>query len=257
MIPEPGVALRCLSAGLLGFALGCVLLHDSVAGDQLVAQDPAVTMAAQLIQPKLPRQQIMLPFAPSAAAPPSFVRGLGRPGLLPSGDALRRQTITAAAPEKMRMPNKGRLQPKIPVPEVDKDNEEFVVFVRSKMLPAWVPCTMIKGTSVANQLVKSINTQLSKDTLLRNIGESVYSNSKDLLKGATRAAPNLAYARAIEYGFKVRDKSKPEEWYKPVDIIVIPPKDQLPKAPLEGVGKVFDNVKDGMSKVFGGGGGRR
>merc|ERR1719181_2550362 len=141
-----------------------------------------------------------------------------------------------------------KMRPKIPNPPVDPDNEEFVVFVRSKRFGPWVPCTMVKGSSVANQLVKAIDQQLSRDTLIRNVGTSVYENQKDLMKGAVKAAPNLAVASAVEFGFKVRDKTKPEEWYMPKDIIVLPPKDDLPKAPLDGVGNAIDNVKDSFSK---------
>jgi hypothetical protein len=154
--------------------------------------------------------------------------------------------------ERKRNPKSAsqRLQPKIPNPPVDPENEEFVVFIRSKRFGPWVPCTMVKGSAVANNLVKAIDQQLSKDTLIRNVGTSIYENSKDLLKGAVKMQPSLAVANEVEYGFKVRDKTKPEDWYKAVDIIPIPPKDQLPKAPLDGVGEAVDNVKESFSKMF-------
>merc|ERR1719326_2268979 len=126
--------------------------------------------------------------------------------------------------------------PQIPVPEVDPDNEEFVIFLRSVKSPMWVPCTMIKGNAAANQLVKGAGEEgLQRNTLIRSLGESVYGNEKELLKAAKKMSTALTYAKEFVYGFKIRDKSKPERWYVPEDIIVLPPKDQLPEAPLQGV----------------------
>lgn len=47
----------------------------------------------------------------------------------------------------MRIGNaKGRPQmPSMPpAPPVDPDNEEFVIFVRSKKLPSWAPLTLVR-----------------------------------------------------------------------------------------------------------------
>lgn len=174
----------------------------------------------------------------------------------------RGRTVVHAKQERNRPPGMkrgGKMgqggQPQIPTPPVDPDNEEFVIFVRSKSLPMWVPCTMIKGTSAANQLVKQfgqIGQNLAKDTLVRNIGESVYGNSKELIKAARKSSLNLKYATAFEFGFKIRDKTKPTDWFIPKDIIVLPPKDQLPQAPLAGAQNALSNVKDSLSNMFGG-----
>jgi hypothetical protein len=165
--------------------------------------------------------------------------------------------MEAQGREKNRQPKQGRMpggmtmMPKIPNPPVDPENEEFVVFVRSAKIGQWVPATMVKGSAAANTLVKSMDSQqLSKDTLIRNIGESVYSNKKELMKGAAKSQPMLRMATEVQFGFKVRNKGKPEEWYRPVDIIILPPEGQLPKAPLSEVGDTVDKVKEGFQNMF-------
>jgi len=166
----------------------------------------------------------------------------------------RSHTVVAGkGRERMGGPGRQRGGPEIPIPPVDPDNEEFVIFVRSKKLQMWVPCTMIKGTNAANQLVKSLGDtgkSLQKDTLIRSLGESVYGNQKELLKAAKKSSPMLGYAKEFEFGFKVRDKTNPKEWYIPKQIVIIPPKDELPEAPLAGATKAFDSVKDSIGNMF-------
>jgi hypothetical protein len=62
-----------------------------------------------------------------------------------------------------------------PTPPVDPDNEEFVVFVRAKKLPRWIPFTIVKGGTQANLLVKAMNGNFGKEfysnTLINNIAQ--------------------------------------------------------------------------------------
>lgn len=201
------------------------------------------------------------PAVSRGVAMPFQLRHTGQPGISSSGlEPVRRGDLTVPQGKKrenlaikFRVYNKRPKQADIPSPPVDPDNEEFVIFVRSKKLPIWTPATLIKGTAAANQLVKSLSDEnsLQKDTLIRSIGESVYSNAKDLMKAAKRSSKALQFATEVEFGFKIRDKNNPKEWYFPKDIIILPPEDQLPKAPLDGVGKAFDNVKESVSNLFG------
>eukprot|EP00746_Dinoflagellata_sp_MGD_P165716 gnl/MRDRNA2_/MRDRNA2_95154_c0_seq1.p1 gnl/MRDRNA2_/MRDRNA2_95154_c0~~gnl/MRDRNA2_/MRDRNA2_95154_c0_seq1.p1 ORF type:complete len:289 (-),score=57.88 gnl/MRDRNA2_/MRDRNA2_95154_c0_seq1:113-979(-) len=165
----------------------------------------------------------------------------------------RSHTVVAAKRERMKGGGQGQRRPEIPIPPVDPDNEEFVIFVRSKKLQMWVPCTMIKGTNAANQLVKSLGDtgkSLQKDTLIRSLGESIYGNQKELLKAAKKSSPMLGYAKEFEFGFKVRDKSNPKDWYIPKQIVTIPPEGELPEAPLAGATKAFDSVKESITNMF-------
>merc|ERR1712176_682878 len=58
-----------------------------------------------------------------------------------------------------------------PTPDIDPDNEEFVVFCRSAMIGNWIPCTMIKGNSATNELVKQFlgdtGASMARDTMIR------------------------------------------------------------------------------------------
>lgn len=168
----------------------------------------------------------------------------------------RDRTIVAAKREVQRAPKQGRAnqRPDIPVPPVDEENEEFIIFVRSKKIPFWTPCTMIKGNSAVNQLVKSLpgdgGKSLQRDTMMRNIGESIYGNSKDLIKAAKKMSKGLQYATEFEWAFKIRDKNKPAEWYVSKDLTIVPPQDELPKAPLDDAKNAFEGVKEGFQNMF-------
>lgn len=98
-----------------------------------------------------------------------------------------------------------------PTPPVDPDNAEFIIFVRSKKLPSWIPFTLIKSGATANVLVKTLETtpdnQTVKDTLIRNIGNALYGDDYAKINAqAKRLLPQLKFAKELEYGFKIRDK---------------------------------------------------
>jgi hypothetical protein len=176
-----------------------------------------------------------------------------KPGVSSSIESIKPRNLPiVAARERTRPPGMNRQRPQIPCPPVDPDNEEFVIFVRSTKLMMWVPCTMIKGTQAANQLVKSLGDEksLQKDTLIRSLGESIYGNQKELLKAAKKSSPMMGYAKEFDFGFKVRDKNNPQEWYLPKDIVILPPEDQLPEAPLQGATNAFNSVKSSISNMF-------
>ena len=50
------------------------------------------------------------------------------------------------------------------LPPIDPDNEQFIVYVRSKRgLKSWLPLNVITGGSTANTLVKGLESNLSKE----------------------------------------------------------------------------------------------
>jgi hypothetical protein len=50
------------------------------------------------------------------------------------------------------------------LPPVDPDNEQFVIYVRSKKgLKTWFPLNVVTGGSTANTLVKGLDSNLSKE----------------------------------------------------------------------------------------------
>lgn len=134
-----------------------------------------------------------------------------------------------------------------PTPPVDPDNAEFVIFVRSKKLPKWVPLSIVKGGTAANMLIKSLESDLGNklygQTLVRNIGQALYKDKAAVERSIRSQYPPLKDVKEFEYGFKIRDKENPAKWYVADSIKVIPPEEELG-------GTVLDNVKDFFDTGF-------
>lgn len=112
---------------------------------------------------------------------------------------------------------------------------------------------------------------MAKDTLIRNIGEAIYKDKKSVMKMVRaresplgQGLPHLAarasdannesvqvrkmgkaleVAKEVEFGFKIRDKSNPEQWWAAKDVILIPAEDNLPKLPMSDVGSKASDLK--------------
>ncbi|KAK9818246.1 hypothetical protein WJX72_009453 [[Myrmecia] bisecta] len=135
-------------------------------------------------------------------------------------------------------------QPQVPpTPPVDPDNAEFVLFVRSKKLPQWLPLSIVKGGSQANVLVKSLESEWGKKvfgkTLVRNLAAVVYQDQPQMEKMIRTQFPPLKNATEFEYGFKVRDKSNPKNWYVAEDITIFPAKEELGTTVVDNVRSFF------------------
>lgn len=140
-----------------------------------------------------------------------------------------------------------------PTPPVDPDNEEFVIFVRSKKLPQWVPLSVVKGGAAANMLVKGLDTEFMRETtvgtLVNNIGRAVYKDKDQIIASLRKAYPPFKEAKEFEWAFKIRERDDPKAWYLPKNLMNIPPEEELSaeKAPLEGVKDFFSNAFAGIS----------
>jgi len=154
------------------------------------------------------------------------------------------------------------------LPPIDPDNEQFVIYVRSKKgLKTWFPLNVVTGGSTANTLVKGLDSNLSKDvfsslsyyhfshtflqmalkSLTNNIGQALYKEQVQL-EEMVRKMPMLKSARELEYGFSVLDKENPNSMFKPSekDVYVIPPEEEtrMPaQEAAEGLKKIGDNFK--------------
>ncbi|CAL6301942.1 unnamed protein product [Bathycoccus prasinos] len=138
------------------------------------------------------------------------------------------------------------------LPPIDPDNEQFVIYVRSKKgLKTWFPLNVVTGGSTANTLVKGLDSNLSKDMALKsltnNIGQALYKEQVQL-EEMVRKMPMLKSARELEYGFSVLDKENPNSMFKPSekDVYVIPPEEEtrMPaQEAAEGLKKIGDNFK--------------
>ena len=63
-----------------------------------------------------------------------------------------------------------------------------------------------------------------------------------------RSLPMMKNFKDFEYGFKIRDKTRPNDWYFAENITVIPPPEELK-------GTVVDQVTSWFDRTFRGGGG--
>merc|ERR1719181_749157 len=125
----------------------------------------------------------------------------------------------------------------MPVPPVDPDNEEFIIFVRSAKNPIaqWFPFNIVIGGSSANAMVQQAEAEwVSKlnlkkffdDTLTKNIGKTIYADIDKITEVVTERVPMLKGATDFEFAYKVRDKSRPAAWVFTDGITVIPSEDE-------------------------------
>lgn len=116
-------------------------------------------------------------------------------------------------------------------PELDPENEEIVVFFRTKQVPQWTPFTIMKGGTTLNLLVKALKgsplgKERIKNTIRGNVAKALYRDEDNMLDEIRNAGSgNYKYAKEFEWAFKVRDKDVPEDWHKADSVILVPPKD--------------------------------
>jgi hypothetical protein len=118
--------------------------------------------------------------------------------------SLRAQTVapqrdvTVAAKGKTRMRQGGGRQQKAmlpPTPPVDPENEQFVIFVRAKVLPRWIPFSVVTGGLQANMLVKAMNGSFGKDFYKKSLVNSLGQVNFYLLRCGVCAWCVLVYGR--------------------------------------------------------------
>jgi hypothetical protein len=141
------------------------------------------------------------------------------------------------------------------MPPIDPDNEQFVIYVRSKKgFKSWYPLNVVTGGSTANTLVKGLESKLSKDlaltSLTNNIGQAIY---KDIiqLEEMCRRMPMLKAAKELEYGFMVLDKSDPSSMFRPPGekVWVIPPEEET-RMPAQKAAEGFAAAAEKVKKML-------
>jgi len=162
---------------------------------------------------------------------------------------MRDVSVAAKGKQTMRRgAEPGRVMRNIPpTPPVDPQNEEFVIFVRSKMQRTWLPMSMVKGGWQANAIIANQRNEFGKnlfgktldDTLTRNIASAIYQDKDKLEQKLRQQIPQLKATKIFEFGYKIRDRDTPDDWYKAEGITKIPPSEDIPKTPLENIGDWF------------------
>lgn len=108
----------------------------------------------------------------------------------------------------------------------------------------------MKGGWAANALVKGQENDLMKNmsggALVKNISEALYKEYDEVVKAVRENYPPLKRAKELEFGFKIRDKTKPDDWYKANGVQALLPREEVGKS-------VVDNVVSGVQGLFGGG----
>lgn len=142
------------------------------------------------------------------------------------------------------------------MPPVDPDNEQFVIYVRSKKgFKAWFPLNVVTGGSTANTLVKGLDSNLSRDmakkSLTNNIGQAIYKDA-DQLQEMCRRMPMLKAAKELEYGFMILDKKNPSSMFNPPaeSVFVIPPEDET-RMPAQKMAEGWQSAANTVKNILG------
>lgn len=125
---------------------------------------------------------------------------------------------------------------------------------KKKQFPQWFPLSVVKGGTTANMLVKSLDNdlgkKLAKETLVRNIGQVIYRDRKKIER-EVKQMPALKAFSDFDYGFKIRDKTNPKNWYiADKTVMLIPPEEELGKAPIDQAKEKLNEVSENVSNFF-------
>merc|ERR1712003_617482 len=134
--------------------------------------------------------------------------------------------------KKMNRQGKGMQQPQVSTPPIDPENEEFVLFARSKRsaLKNWYPFTIMVGGSQANVLVKAkeneFTEKLTGNTLAKTLGATLYKEKGKVVDMVKERVPYLKNAKEMEFAFKIRNKDKPASWMFTDGVEAIPDEEE-------------------------------
>ena len=121
---------------------------------------------------------------------------------------------------------------KVSTPPIDPENEEFVLFARSKRsaLKNWYPFTIMVGGSQANVLVKAkeneFTEKLTGNTLAKTLGATLYKEQDKVVGMVKERVPYLKNAKEMEFAFKIRNKDKPASWMFTDGVEAIPDEEE-------------------------------
>lgn len=75
--------------------------------------------------------------------------------------------------------------------------------------------------------------------------QAIYKDKEKIAQQIRDNMPGYKTFTEFEYGFKIRDKEKPDAWHEPDNIVLLPPEDEIPSNPVEG-------FKSSLGRLFGG-----
>mmetsp|Transcript_1469 Transcript_1469/g.2100 ORF Transcript_1469/g.2100 Transcript_1469/m.2100 type:complete len:223 (+) Transcript_1469:97-765(+) len=152
------------------------------------------------------------------------------------------QVMAKGRSQNRKLPGKGDPSGNFQLPPIDPDNPQFMLYVRSKMVPQWYPLSVVTGGSQAAAMVKmaegNFGKQFYTDALTRNVGGVIYKDMTQIRNLVFRSYPLLKKAKDLQWGYKLLDSENPRKSMMPTGVVLVPPEDEM-KAPMEdAVGKV-------------------
>ena len=74
--------------------------------------------------------------------------------------------------------------------------------------------------------------------------QEVYKDKMKIIRSIKDNMPGYKNFTEYEFGFKVRDKDRPESWIDADEVVILPEPEEVPEGPLEGlkasVGSLFN-----------------
>lgn len=72
----------------------------------------------------------------------------------------------------------------------------------------------------------------------------MYKDREKIDSSIRENLPGYEKYTEFEYGFKIRDKERPESWHEAEEVVLLPPEEDIPSGPLESlkqsVGSIFE-----------------
>ena len=104
--------------------------------------------------------------------------------------------------------------------------------------PAHSPCQAVHGwqhlTSSHGHLLTTLAAHM----------QEVYKDKMKIIRSIKDNMPGYKNFTEYEFGFKVRDKDRPESWIDADEVVILPEPEEVPEGPLEGlkasVGSLFN-----------------
>lgn len=145
------------------------------------------------------------------------------------------------------------MKKKLQIPEVDKENPQFVIFVRSSKVKMWYPLNIVSGGPLAKGLIAGLENDflkgLANGALLNSLQEVVYKDVDAVEKAARDTIKPLAAAKELTYGFKIMDANDPEGSVTPKGVKQIPLKGEESGGGFDGL-KTFAEGYKNLQKML-------
>ena len=177
------------------------------------------------------------------------VFAMARGGRTPPGAPPGSGSLTGGPPRGAQRMMKKKME----VPEVDTENPQFVIFVRSAKVKMWYPLNMVSGGPLAKGLLKGMDNDFLKGmasgALVTSLRDAIYKDIEATENAARKEIKPLAGAKKLVFGYKVLDPSDPEGSIMPKGVKEIPAEADNTGTSFDGVQAIADNLKD-VQKLF-------